>query len=129
MKKISKLLQVLNSNSKLLKITEVDFKDEKLNVPAVLQYINGELEALNAKERVTLKTLNQAETGCLIVVDDKGKLLGTLSDGDVRRSILLNPKISNSIGSCYYKSPYFLLQDQYNESELKTIFLNDSHNL
>jgi dTDP-glucose pyrophosphorylase/CBS domain-containing protein len=92
-----------------------------------------DIKHLLCRENITikdaLKILNQAETGCLIVVDDKGKLLGTLSDGDVRRSILLTPKISNSIEACYYKSPYFLLQDQYSERELKTIFFEKEINI
>ena len=72
-----------------------------------------------------LKILDQAETGCAIVVDDKGKLLGTLSDGDLRRSILLNQTISASINTCYNKTPYFLLKVQYGDDELKTIFLEN----
>jgi dTDP-glucose pyrophosphorylase len=70
-----------------------------------------------------LKKLNRAETGCVIIVSDQGKLLGTLSDGDLRRSILSNQKLSASINTCYNKTPYFLVKDQHNEVELKTIFL------
>ena len=76
-----------------------------------------------------LKILDQAETGCAIVVDDKGKLLGTLSDGDLRRSILLNQTISASINTCYNKTPYFLLKDQYSENELRTIFSDKEINI
>ena len=70
-----------------------------------------------------LKRLNRAETGCVIIVSDQGKLLGTLSDGDLRRSILSNQKLSASINTCYNKTPYFLVKDQHNEAELNTIFL------
>ena len=85
------------------------------------------IKQLLCRENITikdaLKKLDQAETGCLIVVDDKGKLLGTLSDGDVRRSILLNQNLSNSIHSCYNKTAYFLIKDQHSDNELKIIFL------
>ena len=34
---------------------------------------------------------------CLIITEENGKLLGTLSDGDLRRAILKGDHISNSI--------------------------------
>jgi dTDP-glucose pyrophosphorylase len=76
-----------------------------------------------------LKRLNQAETGCVIIVSDQGKLLGTLSDGDLRRSILSNQKLSTSIKTCYNKTPYFLVKGQHNEEELKSIFLEKEVNI
>ena len=76
-----------------------------------------------------LKRLNQAETGCVIKVSDQGKLLGTLSDGDLRRSILSNQKLSTSIKTCYNKTPYFLVKGQHNEEELKSIFLEKEVNI
>tara|TARA_B100001123_G_C15341416_1_gene1035113 strand:- start:1307 stop:2380 length:1074 start_codon:yes stop_codon:yes gene_type:complete len=85
------------------------------------------IKQLLCRENITIKDalrkLNQAETGCVIIVNEQRKLLGTLTDGDVRRSILLNQNLSNSIHSCYNKTPYFLIQDQHSDNELKAIFL------
>jgi len=92
-----------------------------------------DIKHLLCRDNITIKDalqlLDQAETGCAIVVDDKGKLLGTLSDGDVRRSILLNQTISTSIDTCYNKTPYFLMEDDYSEKELRTIFLEKEINI
>ena len=35
-----------------------------------------------------MKKLDALEEKCLVVVDEKNKLLGTVTDGDIRRSIL-----------------------------------------
>ena len=42
----------------------------------------------NSNLKSALKQLSITGEKCLIVVDSKNKLLGTLSDGDVRKAIL-----------------------------------------
>ena len=42
----------------------------------------------NANLKEALKQLTKTGEKCLVVVDNKNKLLGTLSDGDVRKAIL-----------------------------------------
>ena len=79
------------------------------------------IKQLLCREHITIKDalrkLNQAETGCVIIVNEQGQLLGTLTDGDVRRSILLNQNLSNSIHSCYNKTPYFLIKGQHSDNK------------
>ena len=47
--------------------------------------------------RQAMKALNKTSEKCLLVVDEDKKLLGTLSDGDLRRSILGGAKVSEDI--------------------------------
>ena len=47
----------------------------------------------NSNLKNALKLMSETSEKCLVVVDKKNKLLGTLSDGDVRRAIL-NRKIN-----------------------------------
>ena len=42
----------------------------------------------NSNLKNALKLMSETSEKCLVVVDKKNKLLGTLSDGDVRRAIL-----------------------------------------
>ena len=52
-----------------------------------------------------LRYLNESDIKCLLVVNDKNELLGTLTDGDLRRSILGGIGLSNNISNCYQKNP------------------------
>ncbi len=78
---------------------------------------------ISAKE--ALKKLNQAETGCLIVVDKRGHLCGTLTDGDVRRHILSNKALSEDISDSFNRQPRFLVQGQYSEEIMPEKLLAD----
>ena len=49
----------------------------------------------NSNLKNALKLMSETSEKCLVVVDKKNKLLGTLSDGDVRRAIL-NRKINKN---------------------------------
>ena len=50
----------------------------------------------------------------LPVVDEENKLLGTLSDGDLRRAILKGYQLSASIHKLYYDSPRYLVENEFN---------------
>ena len=63
--------------------------------------------------RQAMKALDKTAEKCLLVVDDNKKLLGTLTDGDLRRGILSGMKFSDSISKCYHKEPTILVQNQY----------------
>ena len=67
----------------------------------------------NSNLKNALKQMSTTGEKCLVVVDKKNKLLGTLSDGDVRRAIL-NGKINEDTISVYYqKRPIFLRKENY----------------
>ena len=77
----------------------------------------------NSSLKNALKQMSATGEKCLVVVDKKNKLLGTLSDGDVRRAIL-NGKINEDKISVYYqKRSTFLRKENYSLSQAKNIFL------
>ena len=77
----------------------------------------------NSNLKNALKQMSATGEKCLVVVDKKNKLLGTLSDGDVRRAIL-NGKINEDKISVYYqKRSTFLRKENYSLSQAKNIFL------
>ena len=59
--------------------------------------------------RQAMKTLSQIGEKCLVVIDEKNTLLGTLTDGDVRKAILKGVDINASIDNIYKSKPTILV--------------------
>jgi len=76
-----------------------------------------------------MKALNKARNKCLMVVDEKGRLLGTLTDGDLRRSILRGADFNATIGSSYYRNPTVLIEGQYTKTEAGKLIRERKHEL
>ena len=51
----------------------------------------------NIKIRGALSILNLVKIKCLIVVDEKRNFIGTITDGDIRRSLLSGIKFTETI--------------------------------
>ena len=85
------------------------------------------MKSLLIKPNLSIKSALQqmTETGekCLVVVDNKNLLLGTLSDGDIRKAILNGKIYKDKISTYYQKRPTFLRKENYSVSRAKNIFL------
>ena len=78
-----------------------------------------ELSSLN---KVTLKIpanlkdavvkLNESGLKILCVVDKSNRLLGTISDGDIRRSLLKNIKLNETVERVLNKKPITIYEDK-----------------
>ena len=64
-----------------------------------------------------MKVLNRTAENCLLVVDENNVLLGTLTDGDLRRSVLAGEKFSAMISESFNTDPIFLVKDCYTKEE------------
>ena len=62
-----------------------------------------------------MKKLDAIEEKCLVVVDEKNKLLGTVTDGDIRRSILNGNNFSKSINDTFNKNPIKIYHEHFSE--------------
>ena len=71
--------------------------------------------------REAMKVLDNTAEKCLLVIDDNKKLLGTLTDGDLRRGILRGVKFSEDISNSYKNNPIVFVQNQYTSDEAKRI--------
>ena len=71
----------------------------------------------NITIREAMKVLEKTSEKCILVVDKNKKLLGTLTDGDLRRSILRGAKFSEDISTSYNLEPTHLIQDKYDMDE------------
>ena len=59
----------------------------------------------NSSIKEALRQLDRTNKGCLVVVNKRNKLLGTLTDGDVRRVILKGKFLKDKINGIYEKNP------------------------
>ena len=73
--------------------------------------------------RQAMKVLSKTAEKCLLLVDDNQRLLGTLTDGDLRRSILKSADVNASIESCYYPKPSVLMEGKFSKQEAGEIMI------
>ncbi len=78
----------------------------------------------NITIRQAMKALDKSGKKCLVVVDENRKLLGTLTDGDLRRSILAGLKFSDDVSSAYNKAPTVIIKEKYTTEEAKQLLLD-----
>lgn len=71
-----------------------------------------------------LKQMGVAKEKVLFIVDQQNRLLGAISDGDIRRWILNEGSLSETIRNIYNKSPR-VLNEHYNVSQVKRIMIDE----
>ena len=71
-----------------------------------------------------LKRLNDTAEKVLLVVDENNILLGTLTDGDIRRYILKTGTIEGIVESIYNPNPIYALEGQLEDEIKSMIFKN-----
>lgn len=64
----------------------------------------------------TLSVINNNQKGTAIVIDEENKLLGTITDGDIRRAILDNISLNSPIKNIYNKN-CIMLYESYDIKE------------
>lgn len=88
--------------------------------------------------RDALKKLSVTGEKCLLVIDKERKLLGTLTDGDIRKALIKNFHLDDNISKIYKKNPFKLLENEFNifdarkklvENRLEVIPVVDKKNI
>jgi dTDP-glucose pyrophosphorylase len=79
--------------------------------------------------RNAMKKLNKTAYKCILIVDDNSRLLGTLSDGDIRSALLKGFVLSDDIKKIYNPKPFKLIIDNYSIPQVKKIFLENKFDL
>ncbi len=77
----------------------------------------------------TFSKLNITGEGCLFVVDEVGKFLGTITDGDCRRALLKGQNLNSKIKNVYNSKPLKLLQNKFEKNKLKNVFIRNQVDL
>ena len=83
----------------------------------------------NITIKQALKKLSKGGEKCLVVVDKNNTLLGTLSDGDLRKTILKGSRISDAITSVYQSKPTVLVKGDYRLGQAKDLFIKKKYDL
>lgn len=75
------------------------------------RYIIQQTESI----REALVSLNQitSDTQSLLVVDEEQRLVGTLTDGDIRRGMITGAELSDSVSTIMHKDFKFILESEY----------------
>jgi len=87
----------------------------------ILYTTNTIKEALEIIDKGTLRIA--------VVIDNNGKLLGTLNDGDIRRAWLNNYTMESSIEDIYWKTPTTCYIDDDKETIIQKAILNQVYQI
>jgi len=77
--------------------------------------------SLNTTIREAMEAMGKTSEKVLLVIDNEQTLLGTLSDGDIRRYILGGGDLSGTIQGAYQTDPIFVLQNEYDPDQVKQL--------
>jgi dTDP-glucose pyrophosphorylase len=82
------------------------------------------IDAVNSLEKISDK--------CLIIINTKNKLKGTITDGDIRRAILKGVELNSGIKKVYKKNPVKIYLDEYNNNNnynYNNLFSQDNYRI
>jgi len=83
----------------------------------------------DASIREALNALSKSGEKCLMVTDPNRKLLGTLSDGDLRKALLRDADIDQPITDVYNRDSIYLTRDSFQTAHAKKLFLDNKFDL
>ncbi len=76
-----------------------------------------------------LMLLKKTGKKCIIVVDKKKQLLGTLTDGDLRSLIITKKNLNQSINKLYNSKPRYVFENRFNINELRKEIIKNRYEL
>ena len=77
----------------------------------------------------SLQKMIKSGSKTLCVVDKKNKLLGTFSDGDLRKIIIKNVNLHKSIDGYFNQNPTFFYENGYNLEDIQNTFSKDNFDI
>ena len=83
----------------------------------------------SATIKEALKVIGEGAIKLAIVVDDNDRLIGTLSDGDIRRGLLEGLGLNNPIKSLIVKEPIVIKNNELKEKILKLAISKKIHHI
>jgi len=79
----------------------------------------------SATIKEAMEALDKTAEKVLLVVDDDQRLIGALTDGDIRRHILKERDLIGTIQSAYNKNPIFVFKEDFDPEKIKAVFLKN----
>lgn len=71
------------------------------------------------KEALVIVNQITSDTQTLLVVDEEQKLVGTLTDGDIRRGLISGAELSDPVNIIMHKDFKYILESEYDVAHLK----------
>ncbi len=92
---------------------------------------NQQKHLISPKESIKKAILKMKKSGArtVVVTNPNKYLLGTLSSGDIQKSLLKNSDINSNVESIYNKNPKKIFIKNLNIQELKKLFLDGQYGL
>ena len=88
--------------------------------------MNIKIPNLIVSQNITLKSalnkINKNGKKCLIISNKNQKLLGILTDGDVRHAINKDLNLDISIKQIYNNNPLSVIENEYSSSDILNLF-------
>ena len=72
-----------------------------------------------------MEAMGKTAEKLLLVVDENQRLIGCLTDGDIRRYILKSYDLTGTIEKAYNANPVFVFQKDFDTEKIKTVFLKN----
>ena len=82
-----------------------------------------ELHLIESKQsiRLAMQRINElAQDGILFVIDENSKLVGSLTDGDIRRGLLAGKNMEDKVEEVCFKQPKFIQKSIFFSKEIKS---------
>lgn len=70
-----------------------------------------------------MKIIENSHSKIVLVIDEQGRLLGTVTDGDVRRGLIKNIMLNQEVSNIMNRKPFFA-KENTSENKITSIFLN-----
>lgn len=83
----------------------------------------------NVTIKQAMEALDKTAEKVLLVVDKDQRLIGALTDGDIRRYILKEQNLIGSIENVYKREPIFIFKNDFDSEKVKQIFIKNLINL
>ena len=78
----------------------------------------------SAKAIEAIKAINNNDAHFALVVDNKQKLIGTVTDGDIRRGLLKGNSLESNVGEFMNSKFRYISEDEVNKINLNEVFDN-----
>ena len=79
----------------------------------------------NATIKEAMEALDKTAEKVLLVVDEEKALIGSLTDGDIRRYILKGQDLTGTICNAYNTDPIFVFQEDFDLEKIKPVFVKN----
>ena len=84
----------------------------------------------NSNLKKILTNIRNNRARCTVIVDKNFCLVGTISDGDIRKKILKGKiDLKQNVKNVCNKKPKFILEDNFNSKSLNKLFVKSKYDI